>query len=1406
MGADESLPLGGRIPSGFEGRVHMRAEEREETAAFLVGGGEVGALMRAHDWSASPLGPPDAWPQPLKTLVGVMLGASQPMFVAWGVERTLLYNSPYAEILAAKHPAALGRDFLDVWHEIRGDLVPIVDKAYAGEPVHMADIELVMHRRGFPEETHFSFFYAPVRDETGEVAGLYCACTEITGQVLGERRRREAEAALRAERDRSRRVLEGMGEGFGLLDRDFRVVDINAEGLRLDGRPREAIVGKTHWEAFPGSETSELGRAYKRAMEERVPVSLEHSYTWADGHEAWLEMRAYPTEDGLALFWRDVTARKRAEEALRRAGERAAREAAEREAILGRLAEGVIVADAQGRITFVNDAAERLHGVKLLGVTPDAYSESYSLYTEAGEPYPALELPLARAVAGETVEDVRWRIRRPDGSEVLAIGSARPVLDAGGERIGAVLTVRDDTQRRAAEAALRASEARLAFLDRLGAETASLSDADAVLATTTRLLGEHLGLSVCAYADMDEDEDGFTIRGDWAAPGARSIVGRYRLVDFGARAVANLTAGLPLVVHDNARELPPEDAATYRSIGIAATVCMPLVKEGRLTALMAIHDRVPRTWTEAEIGLLREVTARSWAHVERVAATAQLRESEARFRLMADAVPQIVWITDAAGRAEFFNRQWTVYTGLPFEPTTAADVAARHVHPDDGQRTMEAFDAARATGGVFAVEHRIRSASGDYRWFLVRAEPYRDPQTGEIVRWFGASTDIHDRKLAEERLRELADTLEARVVERTAERDRMWDTSPDLMAVIDFDGVIRRVNPAWTTLLGYAPDALVGRHVNDFVLPDHHADTVAAYERTADGGRVAVENRYVHEDGSTRWISWVAAPAGDMIYATGRDVTAEKTRRAELQAAEDARRRADALYRAYFENTAEALFVIGVLPDGGFVVEDLNPAHQASVGLPLADVAGKRIDEILPTDAAQTVQATYRHVLATGKVHQYRETFRLQGTATHWDTVLVPVRDAEGRIVRIIGSSRDLTPQLAAEEQLRHSQKMEAMGQLTGGVAHDFNNLLTPIIGPLDMLVRRGLGNERERRMLGAALQSAERAKVLVQRLLAFARRQPLQPADIDMGGLVEGMADLIVSTLGATIDVRVTVDENLPLARADANQVEMALLNLAVNARDAMPEGGMLTISVTRARAEHGGARGLAAGDYVRLSVTDTGIGMDETTVARAIEPFFSTKGVGKGTGLGLSMVHGLAAQLGGGLTLESEPGRGTSVHLWLPIGVAVPALGDGASEVAAAPVETHGVVLVVDDEDLVRMSVADMLGDFGFHVVQATSGEEALSLIRTGRRPDLLVTDHLMPGMNGVELARRARLAQPGLPVLIVSGYADVEAIAPDLPRLAKPFRPAELAERIAELMPVGGTATRASGTPAAPGRLHS
>lgn len=380
----------------------------------------------------------------------------------------------------------------------------------------------------------------------------------------------------------------------------------------------------------------------------------------------------------------------------------------------------------------------------------------------------------------------------------------------------------------------------------------------------------------------------------------------------------------------------------------------------------------------------------------------------------------------------------------------------------------------------------------------------------------------------------------------------------------------------------------------------------------------------------------------------------------------------------------------------------------------------------------------------------------------------------------LAGTNRRLKAEIesrrVAEEALVQARKMEAMGQLTGGVAHDFNNLLTPIVATLDMLQRRDIGGPRERRLIDAAAQSADRARLLVQRLLAFARRQPLQPRPTDLAAIVLGMQDLLKSTLGPNIDIDIDVMSDLPPVIADANQFEMAILNLAVNARDAMPNGGRLTVAAANEEVTAATLVDLTLGDYVRIQVADTGTGMSDETLARAIEPFYSTKGIGKGTGLGLSMVHGLMNQLSGAMSIMSRIGEGTTINLYLPVS----AEAAQASKIAASPKVCFSRayrVLLIDDDELVRGAIAEILSEAGLQVEQIRSASDGMERLSAGSLPDIVVTDHLMPGMTGADLAIAMRESHPGLPVIVVSGYAENAGLPAGLVRLGKPVQRDEL-----------------------------
>jgi len=378
-------------------------------------------------------------------------------------------------------------------------------------------------------------------------------------------------------------------------------------------------------------------------------------------------------------------------------------------------------------------------------------------------------------------------------------------------------------------------------------------------------------------------------------------------------------------------------------------------------------------------------------------------------------------------------------------------------------------------------------------------------------------------------------------------------------------------------------------------------------------------------------------------------------------------------------------------------------------------------------------------------------------------------------------------------------QKLESLGQLTGGLAHDFNNLLMGILSNLDLLSRRLPDDPDTGRLIAGAIQSAERGATLTRRLLAFARRQELKPEAVDAARLVNGMLDLLQRSLGPTVEIATSFQDGLACVRVDPNQLELAILNLCLNARDAMPTGGRVTLTarqetVGAGNSQYGPRNDLSPVAYVRIGVADTGAGMDEATLKRAAEPFFTTKGVGKGTGLGLSMVHGLAAQSGGAMRISSRVGAGTTVEVWLPV---TEADRPRATIPSAAPALPCCRILVVDDDAIILAGTVDMLEELGHAVVEAPSGPDALTLLDSGPAVDLVITDQAMPGMTGVELIERIRLRWPDLPVIIASGYADQHgAKDPGVRRLTKPYRQQDLARMIAPLLPVlDGTPAQAN-----------
>ncbi|GAA0579742.1 hypothetical protein GCM10009416_17690 [Craurococcus roseus] len=681
----------------------------------------------------------------------------------------------------------------------------------------------------------------------------------------------------------------------------------------------------------------------------------------------------------------------------------------------------------------------------------------------------------------------------------------------------------------------------------------------------------------------------------------------------------------------------------------------------------AIDLARPRFGADGEfLGLVGSVID---IHVRRQAEE-RLRHSEARLMAVFETVPVGILISEApSGRIVAGNPQIERILGHPVinSPDVASYGEWVAFHADGRRVEGHEYPLARilASGEPAEGEYHYQRGDGARIWIRAIGTPIRDAETGGVAGSVVAVLDVEREKLAEQELRRFTGKLEVEVGERTRERDRIWRNSRDLLLVVALNGVIRAVNPAWKATLGYAEEELVGQGFERFIVQEDLEPSRSAMERALREGLPHFENRYVHRDGSIRWLSWTAAREGDSLYCIARDVTADKAREAELE---------------------------------------------------------------------------------------------------------------------------------AAQEQLRQSQKMEAVGQLTGGIAHDFNNLLQVVLGNLEIL-RRNLPEDaaKLRRSAENAMNGARRAAALTARLLAFSRRQPLAPRPVDVNGLVAGMSELLGRTLGETIRLETLLSEDLWRAEADPNQLENAMLNLAVNARDAMPGGGRLTIETANARLDRAYAArndGVKPGQYVSIAVSDTGSGMDKSIADRVFEPFFTTKEVGKGTGLGLSQVYGFVTQSGGHVTLYSEPGLGTSVRLYLPRSVDDAAEGEQGGEAPAAPTASRAeTVLVVEDSAEVRAYSAEVLRELGYRVLEAADGPAALALLeRPGRtlRVDLLFTDVILPGgMTGPHLAERARALRPGLKVLFTTGYAQGAAQrAGWLPAgsevITKPFTYADLAAR--------------------------
>ena len=772
------------------------------------------------------------------------------------------------------------------------------------------------------------------------------------------------------------------------------------------------------------------------------------------------------------------------------------------------------------------------------------------------------------------------------------------------------------------------------------------------------------------------------------------------------------------------------------------------------------------------------------------------RTDDRQFRTLADSIQQLAWMAEADGNITWYNRRWYEYTGAT--PEQMQGWGWQSVHdPDELPGVLARWRSSISTGEPFDMVFPLKGKDGVFRPFLTRIEPEKD-SAGNVVRWFGTNTDISEQRRAEQLLRDSEERLQLALSAGRGIGTWDWDVPNDRVFV----------DARFARLYGVDPvKAARGAPIAEFFVAIHPDDRARVEQRIADslrtGATFSDEYRLVQADGSQRWLlaegRCQLAPDGKPLRFPGVsfDITERKVAEQRLHDLNAE------LERKVIEKTRERGLtwkvspdLLGALNSSGYF-ETSNPAWQTVLGWSEQEVAGMSIFELLHPDDVERTRAGFNLTQQGQPAIQFQNRYRHKDGSYRWISwVGVP----EGGMVYCSG--RDITEEKnraealdRAEDALRQAQKMEAVGQLTGGLAHDFNNLLAVISGGLEVIeksIARGRMDNVER-FLSTAKGAVKRAAALTHRLLAFSRRQTLDPKPTNINRLTAEWEDLIRRTVGPGIHVEVVGAGGLWSTLVDPNQLENALLNLCINARDAMPEGGRLTIETAnkwlddRAAAE----RDLPPGQYVSLCVTDTGVGMPGDVIAKAFDPFFTTKPLGEGTGLGLSMTYGFARQSGGQVRIYSEVGKGTTVCIYLPRHGREETERSAPASAQSRPSGDGQMVLVVDDEPSVRMLVAEVLDEAGYGTIEAADGASGLRALQTAPRVDLLITDVGLPGgMNGRQVADAARSLRPGLKVLFITGYAENAVVGnghleKGMAILTKPFAMEALARKIKEVL---------------------
>ncbi len=1182
---------------------------------------------------------------------------------------------------------------------------------------------------------------------------------------------------------------------------DFRILYANPAAHRVARISGDGLIGQSATDAFPFIDpvllaTKTASQVCAVADQERDPT------TWWD--VSYVAFDAAVSETPAVLITAvDVTRHE-----IAKAEARAAKDTLD--ALLAYIPEGISI--SRGPEVRVDRISAR--GMALVGRSDDELTgqsalkqtDVWEVYRPGSDvPLPPADRPLARATrTGKVTVNETLIVRRGDGSALTVLCNSGPICDADGAVTGAVMAWHDVSELQRAQAALRDSEERMrAVLLQIPAAIFIVEAPDGRMTFKSRLLDDELG-----HPDPDLAEAKATLRG-WAVhpDGSPYDVSEYpsRRALFGGETVrAEPMAfwrgdGRLIDLEMHAGPVRNETGEIVAAVAVAMDVTERRLTEARQTFLFHLQDSL-RALTEP-----REILTTAATLLGRHLGAARVGYSEIQpdhetvlvTNGYVDGAPPVngLFQLESFGShhaAQMRNGQTVIY-----EDVQADDRGARAFGLELGTRahvSVPRMRDGRYTGSLYVTHFK------PYSWA---------PADITLIEEVAARIwDAAERGRAEARLRESEERLRL-VMESTGLGSWEYDTTTKK--------TIRSARH--DAIFGYAEPVSDWSYERfEAHIPESERAKVRAGFRAAleEGKSWDVECRMIRVDGSQGWLKVQASPHCDAdgrilrLLGTVADIT--ERRQAEDAVVETA---------AKFETFAQTMpsLVWTSLPDGR--IDWFNARVSEYCGIPEEEMKPNGWAPVHPDDI-ESATAVWQEAVANGTPFMTEYRIRRYDGMFRWHiTRAVPIRGADGTTIRHwIGTSADIDDQkrseqaladlnatleqqvrertaelMAAEATLRQSQKMEAVGQLTGGLAHDFNNLLTGIIGSLELMairLDRGQLTDLER-YLGHAQTAAKRAASLTHRLLAFSRRQTLDPKPTDINELICGMDELIRRTVGPVVTVKVAGFPGLWAVLADPNQLENALLNLCINARDAMPEGGSLSIETANHIVDEAEAKALdlPAAEYVSLSVSDTGSGMTADVIARAFDPFFTTKPLGEGTGLGLSMVYGFARQSGGQARIYSEPGQGTKVSLYLPRYTGDDRVFEPAAGAQKAQRGDGETVLVVDDEPSVRSLVNEVLQDLGYRVLEADNGASGLQILQSERRIDLLVTDVGLPGgMNGRQLADAALVTRPDLKILFITGYAETAVVGAGNLKdgmyvLTKPFSLEILGAKVSEII---------------------